>query len=333
MSPRRRCRANRTAVVWRRGLTVLELGLGDRGAEVDVPERRRLGLVRLAAGEVAEERALRHAPARRRRSSCTSSTSRPRARVAATAPRTPARRSRDEALAQLDEVAAARSAIACFAGLLGRLEVGSYGQRRVAPDAEEVLHPTLGREAVVVPAHRVEDLAPAHALVAGDGVGLGVPEHVSPCAASRSPSAAACRSRRRRRRRLGAVEAVGAVRLPGAPHLSSRPSSAGFSGTSTGGVYEPGPARLIFVNRPAANLLPPDEGSLRGAAVGPAGDERRRHPLQHDAAVDDAARDVGAAREVVHDVEEHLFEDGAAALGHRCRASAPRRRRPRARRR
>ena len=40
-------------------LAVLELGLRDRGAEVDVPQRRRLGLVRLAAGEVAEERPLR----------------------------------------------------------------------------------------------------------------------------------------------------------------------------------------------------------------------------------------------------------------------------------
>jgi hypothetical protein len=49
----------REAVVGARLLAVLELGLRDRGAEGDVPEGRRVGLVRLAAGEVAEERALR----------------------------------------------------------------------------------------------------------------------------------------------------------------------------------------------------------------------------------------------------------------------------------
>ena len=38
-------------VVRARHLAVLELGLRDRGAEVDVPERGRLGLVRLAPGE------------------------------------------------------------------------------------------------------------------------------------------------------------------------------------------------------------------------------------------------------------------------------------------
>ena len=42
-------------------LFVFEFGLRDRGAEGDVPEARRFGLVRLAAGEVAQERALRHA--------------------------------------------------------------------------------------------------------------------------------------------------------------------------------------------------------------------------------------------------------------------------------
>ncbi|CAB4847992.1 unannotated protein [freshwater metagenome] len=40
-------------------LPIFELGLGDRSAEGDVPERRRLGLVGLAAGEVSKERSLR----------------------------------------------------------------------------------------------------------------------------------------------------------------------------------------------------------------------------------------------------------------------------------
>ena len=39
--------------------SVFELGLGDRGAEGHVPERRGVGLVGLAAREVAQERALR----------------------------------------------------------------------------------------------------------------------------------------------------------------------------------------------------------------------------------------------------------------------------------
>ena len=37
--------------------------------------------------------------------------------------------------------------------------------------------------------------------------------------------------------------------------------------------------------------------------------------LEHHRLVDDAPRDVGSTREVVHDVEEHLFEDGAQAAG------------------
>ena len=42
-------------VVGARPVAILELGLADRGAEVDVPEGRRLGLVDLAASELAEE--------------------------------------------------------------------------------------------------------------------------------------------------------------------------------------------------------------------------------------------------------------------------------------
>ena len=46
-------------VVRARQLAVLELGLRDRRAEVDVPERGRLRLVRLAPREHAQERTLR----------------------------------------------------------------------------------------------------------------------------------------------------------------------------------------------------------------------------------------------------------------------------------
>ena len=51
-------RLEREAVVRAGPLAVLELGLRHGGAEGDVPQRRRLGLVRLAARELAQERLL-----------------------------------------------------------------------------------------------------------------------------------------------------------------------------------------------------------------------------------------------------------------------------------
>ena len=48
----------RDLVVRARHLAVFHLGLGDRGAVVDVLQRRRVLLVRLAAGQVAQERPL-----------------------------------------------------------------------------------------------------------------------------------------------------------------------------------------------------------------------------------------------------------------------------------
>ena len=86
-------------------------------------------------------------------------------------------------------------------------------ERRVASDAEVVLDAAFGRQAVVVPADRVEDLEPAHPLEPGDEVGVRVGHHVADVQ----------RAARRRRRRvdrvdllagLRPVEAVGAVGLP-----------------------------------------------------------------------------------------------------------------------
>ena len=57
----------------------LELGLGDGGLVGDVPQRRGVLLVGLAAGDVAQERALARRSATPRRSSCTSGSSRPTA--------------------------------------------------------------------------------------------------------------------------------------------------------------------------------------------------------------------------------------------------------------
>ena len=60
---RRRAPAAREAdaMVGARLLAILELGLRDGGAEIDVPERRRLELIREPALEEAQERQLRHA--------------------------------------------------------------------------------------------------------------------------------------------------------------------------------------------------------------------------------------------------------------------------------
>ena len=83
----------RIAVVRARHVAVLELGLGDRRPEVDVPQRRRLDLVRHAsrAQQARGTPRWRDRAARRGRSSRRSSTSRPTARACARAARTPSR--------------------------------------------------------------------------------------------------------------------------------------------------------------------------------------------------------------------------------------------------
>ena len=58
--------------------------------------------------------------------------------------------------------------IGCLARLGRRLEGRIVRQRRIAAHAEVVLHAPLGRQAVVVPAHRIEDGLAAHPLEAGD---------------------------------------------------------------------------------------------------------------------------------------------------------------------
>ena len=94
-----------------------------------------------------------------------------------------------------------------------RDEVGVVRQRRVAANTGDVLHPALGSETVVVPSDRIEDVLAAHPMEAGDGVGVGVAEHVADVQRTTG-------SWRRRVDRedlgaaRGAIEAVGAVGLP-----------------------------------------------------------------------------------------------------------------------
>ena len=165
------------AVIRTVAFAVLEFGLSDGGAERHVPQGRRLGLVRLTTSKIAQEGQLACAlgvavdglvglcP------------------VDAQAHPTPQFLERllvlnGQALAERDEVAATDRYLVLRVRLLGRLEVGVVRQRRIAANSVVVLHTALGWQAVVVPAHRVEDLKAAHALVAGHAVGVGVGENV-----------------------------------------------------------------------------------------------------------------------------------------------------------
>ena len=193
-------------------LAGLELGLRDRGLEGDVPQPRRLGLVGLAAGQVAQEAALR---------------GRDRGRADGRVLLGPVDRQPQPApqrlvgllglagpaLAELDEVAPRDRHLLLGVRLLRRAEVRVVGQRGVHAHAEVDLHPALGRQAVVVPAHRVEDLAAAHPLEPRDDVGVRVREDVADVQG-------AADGRRRGVDRedllagLGPVEEVGALLLP-----------------------------------------------------------------------------------------------------------------------
>ena len=193
-------------------LTRLELGLGHGGLEGDVPEGRRLLEVGLAAGEVAQERSLAD------RLGLLAD-----GRVVLLPVHREAQRAPqlledllvllDELLAQGDEVRSADRDLLLGVRLGRRGEVGVVGQRGVAAHAVVVLHTPLGRQAVVVPAHRVEHGLAAHPLEAGDEVGVGVGEDV--------PDVQAAAHGRRRGvdgvdvlARLGAVECVGVLLLP-----------------------------------------------------------------------------------------------------------------------
>ena len=162
-----------------RPLPILQLGLGDRGLVGHVPERRRLGHVRLAARQVAQERLLRGGARAARRWSRTcsvQSTDRPSRRNSASKTCSSSAVSRSHSSMKFCR----EIATGCFgSGVAGGSKSGVVRQRRVALDAEVVLHPALGRQAVVVPAHRVEHGLAAHPLEAGDDVGVGVGEHVA----------------------------------------------------------------------------------------------------------------------------------------------------------
>ena len=114
-----------------------------------------------------------------------------------------------------------------LARFLRRLKRRIVGQRRIAADAEVVLHAALGRQAVVVPSHRIEHGLAAHALKARDDVGVGVGEDVSDVER-------AADGRRRRVDRVdvapgaAAIEAIHAGLVPAAHPLRLEPLERGF---------------------------------------------------------------------------------------------------------
>ena len=158
---------------------VLQFSLRDGRAERDVPQGWSLGQVRLAAGKVAQETALRHGL---------------RPLVDGPVLRAPVDRQAQlppgpligplvqlrQLLAECHEVAPRHRDLLAGRGARlrrglslrrgGRLELRVVGQRRIAPDPEVVLHAAFGRQPVVVPPDRVEDFLAAHPLEPRDNV-------------------------------------------------------------------------------------------------------------------------------------------------------------------
>ena len=164
-------------------LTVFDLGLGHGGLEIDVPHRRGFELIHMALPVEVEEAALGDAPAllvdRR----------------VLVAPVDRVAHAHERVLeghfvqfghhaAHLDEVLATDHKLLVFLEFKPRalglnvqvFDVGNVGFR---PHSEIVLHAPLGRQAVIVPAHRVGNVPAGHALIAGDQVLVGVREDMT----------------------------------------------------------------------------------------------------------------------------------------------------------
>ena len=158
---------------------VLKLGLGHGGAEGDIPQRGGFGHVGVAGRKVRQEPALGH---------------RTGVVVDGAVRQDPVNRQAQrleqvlkdllvldgELFAEFDEVLAGDhiGITLVFGRGSGRPVVGVVRGLRIATHTVVVLHAALGGEAVVVPAHRVEDVFAAHALEAGQHVRLRVGEHV-----------------------------------------------------------------------------------------------------------------------------------------------------------
>ena len=167
------------------------------------------------------------------------------------------------------------------------------------------------RPPLVLVTHHLEEIPPAftHALVLKDGK-TSRPAR-SPRRNQRDPerafgSGCSRRSEGRytaRRSRTAVASAEGAQRTGGARRRRrSRPDGRRSRSRPVNSVREAGIP-------PSSEATQQASGSAAAGLV--FGDQRRRHLAQHDLLVDDALHDVGARRQVVHDLEQHLFEDGA----------------------
>ena len=202
---------------------VLDLGLRDGGLEVDLPHRGGRAGVRLTPDEVAQKAALRDAPAMVINRGVGEAPVDRKAHLAPL-PLEIVLEFAGQALAELDEIAARNRSAVRVTGL--DHQIGVVGQRRVALNAEVVLHPTLGRQAVVVPAHRVENGTSAHAVEPGHRVDLQVAEsgaQVEESADGRRRGIDAVDARTR----SPTIEAVGGIRLPHRVPLRLEPVESG----------------------------------------------------------------------------------------------------------
>ncbi len=161
-------------------LAILKLGLGHGGLEGYVPQAWRLLAVELATLVVAQERALADPL---------------RPLIDGGVGQPPVHRQPQlheqvakgllidggQAMAQLDEIAPAdRDILAAAPGYRSRrLELRLVRGIRIAAHAVVVLHAPFGGQAVVIPTHGIEHSLAAHALEAGDDIGVGVAEHMA----------------------------------------------------------------------------------------------------------------------------------------------------------
>ena len=184
--------------------TASALRAGRRGPLLQQPQERRAA-TRAARGDRSSRR------------SCAQSTDSPRYRHSASNAFSSSAVSRAHSSMKFGR----DTEIGCFAGFVRRLERGIVGQRRIAAHAEVVLHAPLGRQAVVVPSHRIEHGLAAHALEARDDVGVRVGEDVADVER-------AADGRRRRvdrvdlRSRAAVDRTVDAVAAPSAPSILPR---------------------------------------------------------------------------------------------------------------
>ena len=84
-----------------------------------------------------------------------------------------------ERVAQFHEVGSADPQLMLWVRLLRWREVLLVRHRRVAAHAVKVLYPALGRQAVVVPSDRIEDVLASHPLEARNQIGVGVGEDMA----------------------------------------------------------------------------------------------------------------------------------------------------------